>query len=203
MTGFREFVAIVLVECLLTVGFPQQSQATAATERSERIRQKVEQLGAGAEVRLMLRDQPQALRGTVESFDDSAFRLRQGGNEEQRAIRFADVTLLEFPQRKYHAGGSPDPVTVRRVAVELGVGFKVHMQTVDRNTFVGRIAKLDAQQLFLKIGEGGPVSVSYAQISELKPKRMSTLAKVGIGVGVTFGILFGVAAAVCGRGACS
>ena len=143
-----------------------------------------------------------ALRETVESFDDSVIRLRPGGTGEQRTVRYADVALLEFTKTKYRAEGPPDPVTVRRVAVELGVGRKVQVQTQDRNTLVGRIAKLDAEQLYLKIGEGGPVSVSYAQISELKPKRMSTLAKVGIAVGVTFGILLGVAVAVC-SGGCS
>jgi hypothetical protein len=65
---------------------------------------------------------------------------------------------------------------------------------------VGRIAKLDAEQLYLKIGEGGPVSVSYAQITELKVKRMSTLAKVGIGLGVAVGGIFVLAAAVCANG---
>jgi len=47
------------------------------------------------------------------------------------------------------------------------------------------------------------VSVSYAQITELKPKQMSTLLKVGIGVGVAFGILLVAATAVCASGACS
>ena len=86
MTGFRELVAIVLVGCLMPVGFPRQAQATAAAERGEAVRQKVEQLGAGAEVRVMLKDQQQALRGTVESIDDSAFRLRPGGAGEPKIV---------------------------------------------------------------------------------------------------------------------
>ena len=203
MTGFREFVAIVLVECLMPVGFPQQSQAEAAAERGEQFRLKVEQLGAGAEVRVMLKSQGNELRGTVESFDDSAVRLRPSGTGETRTVRYADVTLIEFAQRKYRAEGSPDPVTVLRVAVELGVGRKVQVRTRDSNTLVGRIAKLDAEQLFLKIGEGGPVSVSYAQITELKPRQMSGLVKLAIGVGVVFGILLGVAVAVCASGGCT
>jgi ribosomal protein L19 len=160
----------------------------------------LELLGTGAEVRVTLKGQQVALRETVESFDDSVIRLRPGGTGEQRTVRYADVALLEFTKTKYRAEGSPDPVTVRRVAVELGVGRKVQVQTQDRNTLVGRIAKLDAEQLYLKIGEGGPVSVSYAQITELKVKRMSTLAKVGIGLGVAVGGIFVLAAAVCANG---
>lgn len=205
MTGFREFVAIALVECLMPVGFPEQSQAMAAAERGEQFRLKVEQLGAGAEVRVMLKNQPNELRGTVESFDDSAFRLRPGETGEQKTVRYADVTRLEFAQRKYGAKGSStsDSTTVRRVAVELGVGRKVQVRTRDSNTLVGRIVKSDANQIYLKIGEGGPVSVSYAQITELKPKQMSGLVKLAMGVGVAFGILLVAAAAVCGSGACS
>jgi hypothetical protein len=89
------------------------------------------------------------------------------------------------------------------VAAELGVGRKVQVRTQDGNTFVGRIAKLDAGQLYLKVGDGGPVSVSYAQIIELKPKRVNAAVKIAIGVGVAFGILLGVAVAICGSGGCS
>jgi hypothetical protein len=53
-----------------------------------------------------------------------------------------------------------------------------------------------------RTGSSGPLNVFYAQVRELEPKRMSTLAKVGIGAGGTLGILFGVAAAVCAGGAC-
>jgi small nuclear ribonucleoprotein (snRNP)-like protein len=202
MTGFREFVAIALVECLFPVGFPQPAQAMAATARSEGFRQKVEQMGAGAEVRVTLKGQQATLRGTVESFDDSVVRLRPGGTGEPKTVRYGDVAQLEFTKTKYRAQGPPDPVTVRRVAVELGIGDKVQVQTQDRTTLVGRIASLDAEQLYLKIGEGGPVSVSYAQISELKPKRMRTLAKVGIGIGVFMGIVVVIGVGMCASGLC-
>jgi hypothetical protein len=87
--------------------------------------------------------------------------------------------------------------------VELGVGRKVQVRTRDSNTLVGRIVKSDANQIYLKIGEGGPVRVSYAQITELKPKQMSGLVKLAMGVGVAFGILLVAAVAVCDSGGCS
>jgi len=187
MTQFKQLVAIVLVAGLIPVGFPREAQATAAAERSEAYRQKVEQLGAGAEVRATLKGQQVTLRGTVESFDDSVVRLRRGGTGGQKIVPYADVTLLEITKRRYRAEGSPDPVTVRRVAVELGVGSKVRVQTQDRNKFVGRIAKLDTEQLYLNLGDRGPVGVSYAQISELKSKGMSLAAKIAIGGGLAGG----------------
>jgi small nuclear ribonucleoprotein (snRNP)-like protein len=188
MTGFREFVAISLVECLFPVGFPQEARAMAATARSEGIRQKVEQLGAGAEVLVQLKGQRIELRGTIESFDDSAIRLRPGRAGEQKTVRYADVTRIEFSQRKYRAEGPPDPGTVRRVVVELGVGRKVHVRTQDRNTLVGRIARLDAEQLSIKIGDGGPVNVSYAQIRELR-SGMSGVTKAVVYTATACGIL--------------
>jgi hypothetical protein len=115
VTAFRKFVAIALVECFLPVSLPQHAQAAAASERGERLHQKVEHLGAGAEVRAMLRDQRIEPRGTIESVDDSAFRLQPGGNGERRAVGCTDVTLLEFTQGKYRAEGSADPVTARHV----------------------------------------------------------------------------------------
>jgi small nuclear ribonucleoprotein (snRNP)-like protein len=204
MTGFKELVAIVLVGCLINVGFPQQAQAMAAAERGDEFRQKVEQLGAGAEVRVTRRDQQRALRGTVESFDDSAFRLRPGGTGEPTAVRYVDVTMLQFTKRKYRAEGSntPDPVTARRVAVELGVGSKVRVETHDGKTVVGKIVKVDEKQLNLDPGTNGPMSVSYAQMRELKPKGMSLTAKIGIPAAV-FGVLLVVGIATCASGGCA
>ncbi len=202
MTEFRGLVAIVLVGCIIPVGFPQQAQAMAAAERGEGFRQKVEQLGAGAEVRIMLRGQQQALRGTVESFDVSSFLLRSSGTADQRTVRYADVSFLAFTRSTYRAEGSPDPVTARRVAVELGVSRKVQLQTQDGKKVVGRIATLDKEQLNLDSGKGGPVNVPYAQIRELKPKGMSLAAKIGIPTAL-FGVLLIASIAKCASGGCS
>jgi len=185
MTVFRQLVALVAVAWLIPVGFPQQAQAMAAAERGEGFRQKVEQLGAGAEVRVMLRGQEQALHGTVESFNEATFILRSGKTVDQRLVRYDDVSSLAFTQRTYRAEGSPDLVTVRRVAVELGVGRNIQLQTQDGKKVVGRIAKLEQEQLNLDVGGSGPMNVPYAQIHELKPGEKSTLAKVGIIVGVS------------------
>lgn len=196
LTGIREFVAIALVGCLMHVGFLQQAQAMAAVERSCEFQQKVEQLGAGAGIRVTLKNQQKTPRGMVESFDDSAFRLQPGGNGERGTVRSADVTLLEFTQRKYRAEGSADPVRVRRVAVELGLGRKVQVRPRDSNALVGRIVNSDADQLYLKIGERGPVSVSCILITELKPRQMSGLVTLAMGAGVEAIIMLVAAAAV-------
>ena len=187
----RELVAIVAVACLINVGFPRQAQAMPAAERAEGLRQKVEQLGVGAEVRVILNDRQQTLRGTIESFDDSSFGLRARGAREQQTVRYVNVTLLEFTKTAYLAEGSnsSEPVTARRVAVEIGIGRRVQVQTQDGKTFVGTIAKLDEEQLYLNLSPSGPMNVSYATIRELKPKGFSAAKKVGIaaiaaGVGI-------------------
>lgn len=179
MTGFRELVAIVVVACLINVGFPQQAQAMAAAERDEGIRQKVEQLGVGAEVRVKLRNQEkQVFRGTIRSIDEFTFQFQPAGAGDRRTIRYADVTLLEFTKEKYRAVGSPDPVAARRVAVELGVGRKVRLTTQDRKSLVGRIARLELEQLSLDTGDGSPI-IAYSQMWELEP--LNTAAKGGLG----------------------
>jgi small nuclear ribonucleoprotein (snRNP)-like protein len=177
-----ELVAIVAVACLINVGFPRQAQAMAAAKRAEGFRQKVEQLGVGAEVRVTLNDKQQTLRGTIESFDDSSFGLRARGAGEKQTVRYVNVTLLEFTKTAYRAKGSnsSEPVTARRVAVELGIGSRVQVQTQDGKTFVGMVAKLDEEQLYLNLSASGPMNVSYATIRELKPKGLSAAKKVGI-----------------------
>ncbi len=75
----REIVPLALVACLACLWFSQPAQAMNAAERAEAFRQKVEQLGVGAEVRVTHKDRQQALQGTIESFDDSFFSLRPGG----------------------------------------------------------------------------------------------------------------------------
>jgi small nuclear ribonucleoprotein (snRNP)-like protein len=196
VTGFREFVAIALVECLLLVGFPQQAQAMAATERGEGFRQKVEQLGAGAEVRVTLKDQRQSLRGTVESFDDSAFRLRPGRGGEQQTVRYVDVWVLEFTKTKYHADGlsSSDPVTARRVAVELGVGSKVEVQLANNEKLEGKLGGVSDEGIILKQAKGSQIEerkIAFAEIKSIKTAR-STGGSIGLTVLVGLGVLVGV-----------
>jgi small nuclear ribonucleoprotein (snRNP)-like protein len=149
----------------------------------------VEQLGVGAEARATLKDQQKELRGTVESFDDSVFHIRPGRTGEPKTIRYADVALLEFTQNEYRAEGSPDPATVRRVAVELGIGRKVRVRTQDGNTLVGRIGKLDAEQLNLNVDKSGPMNVSYARVSELRRGGMGGVKRAVVYTAAAAGIL--------------
>jgi small nuclear ribonucleoprotein (snRNP)-like protein len=154
----------------------------AAAKRAEGFRQKVEKLGVGAEVRVTLNDQQQTLRGTIESFDDSSFGLRARGAGKEQTVRYVNLTLLEFTKTAYRAKGSDSsgPVTARRVAVELGIGRRVQVQTQDGKTSVGTIAKLEEEQLYLNLSASGPMNVSYATIRELKPKGLSVAKKLGI-----------------------
>ena len=104
--------------------------------------------------------------------------------------------MLEFTQRKYRAEGSADPVTVRRVAVELGIGCQVQVQTQDGKKVIGRIAKVDVEQLNLSLGGGGPMNVSFAQISELKPKGSTVGLWTLVGLGVAVVVVLAIDAAV-------
>jgi hypothetical protein len=53
------------------------------------------------------------------------------------------------------------------------------VQTRDRKVFVGRITKLDEEQLYVDAGGSGSMDASFTQIRELKPKELSAARKVG------------------------
>ncbi len=190
MTRFRKVVTVLVVPCLINVGFAQQAQGRTAVDRSEEFRRKVQQLGSGAELRIGLKN-GREFRGIVESFDDSGFRVQPRGDKVWERVPYADLTSLALTMSGYSAKGFPDPVVVRRVAVELGVGRKVRLQTQGGEKLNGRIARLDREQLFISVNVQGeePMSVPYAQIRELRAGMSGARKALVIGA-VVCGVVF-------------
>jgi ribosome maturation factor RimP len=180
---FRGFLAITIAASLAF----GQSLSPRAAERGEKIREKVERLGPGADVRVQDR-QGNTLRGTVESFDDSGFHLKT--KDEDKVFRYYDVNLLELAKRNYSAQESPDPAAARRVALEMGLGRKVDVKTTAGEKYTGKILRVDAEELAIELTHVGSVSIAipYSRMQGLKVSHLPLAAKIGIGVGVGFGV---------------
>jgi hypothetical protein len=99
------------ISIAVSLVFGQAAQLRAA-EPGQKIREKVESLGPGADVRVY-GGQETPLRGTIESFDDSTFRLMRG--ETSKLFRYDEVNVLELSQKSYLAERGPDPEAAPRV----------------------------------------------------------------------------------------
>lgn len=93
MRTVNQFLAILMVTCLVPAGFRSSMEAAQSNApRSLRVRDKVTQLGDGAEVRVTLKDEMQ-LRGSIEAIADSSFGLRTRLGGDARQVLYANVRL--------------------------------------------------------------------------------------------------------------
>ena len=171
----RQAVAVIAAACLLPVNGWGQAATAPLTGKAVKIRQKAEQLGIGADVRVRLRTD-ERLQGRIDSAGEASFVIEQRQARGKRPIRYEDVTLLEFATKEFRADKRPDAADARRVAVELGEGATVTLKTKDGRTLKGRLDKVDPEQLMITMGDRGSANVAYSEVQLLKG-RMSGRAK--------------------------
>ncbi len=174
-------LAISIVASLaLGQGYPLR-----AAERGEKIREKVERLGPGADVRVYDR-QGNPLRGIIDRFDDSAIHLKTG--EMDTVFRYNEINSLELAKKTYSAEGEVDPAAARRVAPEIGLGRKVVVKTTAGETFTGNLIRVDAEELAIGTRDTASMAVPYSEMRELKRWRVPLPARIAIGAGVGFAV---------------
>ncbi len=183
MHGIRGSLAIAItISLALGQGLP-----VVAAERADRVREKVERLGAGADVRVY-DSNGNPLRGIIESFDESGFHLRL--KETDKTFRYHEVNVLELAQSTYSAKGEPNPAAARRLALEMGPGTKVAVRTTTGASITGKIVRVDGEELAIGTKTAGSIAVRYSDMRELKRSSiMPVMAKVGIGAVVGIGFV--------------
>ncbi len=174
MRFLKEPIAVLVAACLISASLPKRVQAAEdSVGPAAKIRSKVEQLGSGAKVRLTLKDGG-TITGVVESFDDTGFRLEPTRSANRSKLRYTDVSSLEFAQKNYKTEGTPDAVTVRRTALELGIGRRVEIKTTGAETLHGHITDIRTDELALNQGDRGAMTLPYAQVSAIKGNRSAS-----------------------------
>jgi len=174
MQMFKQFLAMLMVTCLVPSDFRIAAAAGKDATHGSRIQGKVTQLGEGAEVRLSLKSGTQ-MRGSLESITDSTFNVKERGTGNSRRVLFTEVSELHFVKSKYRTEGQVDPVQVRRVAIELGEGRIVGVRTADGTSLKGRLTKVETDRLTVSRRSAEPTVVPYVQVQELKAKTSNVL----------------------------
>jgi ribosome maturation factor RimP len=161
------------------------ARAQAATRMDPK--QRVEQFGEGAELKLKLKN-GENLRGHVESIAAESFVFSPQEQDTDREIAYADLERVNYPHRGYKAEGTPDPVAAKRMVVQLGVGEHIMVQVSPTEKVRGHIVAIEEDQfVILPDRQSSTRAVPYNSVHKVN-KNLS--------FGATIAILAGIAAAV-------
>jgi hypothetical protein len=180
---------------------PKRSQKEL--QRQASLREKAEFFGPGAQIRITLRGGSSAAdqgEGEIDEISESSFKLK---TKESGLLmyEYRQLESLHLKQVSYKSIGQPDPVQVRRVAYELGIGNKVNLDLIDLKRFSGIIQSFEKES-FVVASNKNPVSVQYGEVKAIDKMKFPAWGKVAIVAGVVAGLLIALMYAACGSGGC-
>jgi hypothetical protein len=139
---FKKTISLVLAGTLMHTAAGLESILAASNaekqaEHAGQVKTTVSQLGVGAEVMVMLKNEP-SIRGKVQGIEDENFLLSRKGDARPRSIRYAQVSQVNLAKLSYRAAGSPDATEVRRVVAAIGRDKQAELMLADGKRFQGR-----------------------------------------------------------------
>jgi ribosome maturation factor RimP len=162
-------------------------RAASTQPTQDEFRQRVEQFGIGTELKLKLQN-GEKLRGAVESIGTDSFVLVPKDEAAPREVAFHDLKSLRYPSRGYEAQAAPDPLSARRMVVQLGVGEHIMVKLGPEQKVRGHIREIhDDHFVVLPDGQSNTIRVPYDSVWKVN-KNLS--------FGATIAIVVGIAAAV-------
>src|ERR1700676_4302686 len=136
----HDSICIGLIGCMLLVpisdvaAYPQPAMPSNLNS----VKQQVEQIGVGAEVKLKLAG-GEKLRGNLQAIDDQGFVLDSGQRASHRRITYDQVARVTLASLVYRASGAPDPIAASRVVAGLGVGHHILVKATEGKGYDGNI----------------------------------------------------------------
>jgi hypothetical protein len=201
MFNWQKFIATGLAACMLVLPFGDLAvslQAKAPKEPTA-LKQKVELLGVGANVKVQPKNGPQ-LRGSISAIEDNGFRLGSKGTASPEFVSYDQVSFLEYIHGSYKAAGQPDPVEARRVIAGHGIGQRLTLTLSGSPALTGRTQVVDQEHFtFLPDHQSQPVQISYTDLQHAKRKGFPLWAGIAIAGGIA-GVVLGVGAYLLSRG---
>jgi len=177
------------------IGVPEEKGSVARNksskelEREAAFKEKVDLFGPGAQIRVVLRNTSTSVeyKGEIDEIAADSFKLRT--NDRTLPIRYDQIGTLNLKERSYKAQGQPDPVQVRRVAAEIGIGQKVKVELASAKRFSGIMQSVDKEKILIGSREN-PVPVRLDDVRMLEKSHLPAWAKVVIAVGaVSVGLM--------------
>ena len=181
----RDSICIGLVGCMLLLpindvaAYPQP--ATASNLSS--VKQQVEQIGVGAEVKLKLAG-GEKVRGNIQAIDDQGFVLDSGQQASHRRINYGQVARVTLASLVYRASGVPDPIAASRVVAGLGAGHHIVVKTTEGKEYHGNIQVIDEDHfVIVPDHQTASVQIAYTQVHYVE-QNLSKGAKIAIVVAI-------------------
>jgi ribosome maturation factor RimP len=180
MNSWRKHTVIGLVICLLQLSLADGAFSADTTVPNPSLtRQRVDQFGVGAKVKVELTN-GQKFKGSIQSIEDGGFLLAAAKAGSPTRVPYGDVAQLNLAKNTYKATGQPDPVEVRRVVAELGVGHHIMLKTAEAKEYHGNIVAIEAESFtVLPDHTTVPVEIAYSQTLRMGP-NLSKGAKIAI-----------------------
>jgi ribosome maturation factor RimP len=197
----HDSICIGLIGCMLLVplndvaAYPQP----ATPPNLDSVKQQVEQIGVGAEVKLKLAGGAK-LRGNLQAIDDQGFVLDRGQQESHRRITYDQVARVTLASLVYRASGAPDPIAASRVVAGLGVGHHIVVKTTEGREYHGNI-QIIGEDHFVMVTDHPATSVpiAYTRVHYVE-QNLSKGAKIVIVVAVVLAVAVVVTAVVVKAG---
>jgi hypothetical protein len=161
---------IVLVFC---IGILPVSDVAAlggeAPHGPDRVKQQVNQFGAGANLKVQLAD-GKKLKGSVVSLGEDGFELRAKSGDSPRHIAYNNVNEVKLATLVYRAKAAPDAVEARRVVLGLGVGKHIMVKTAAGKEYHGLIVAIEEGGFaVMPDKQATAVQIAYNDVLQLGP----------------------------------
>jgi hypothetical protein len=175
-------------------------QSTKELKRQAALSEKVELMGLGAQIRVVMRGSANlTYEGAIDEIAADSFKLKM--KDQTLPIQYGQVEVLSLRARAYKTRGQPDPVQVRQVVADMGVGENAKVKLVSNDRFNGTIRSIEKEG-FVVASKGNPVSVKYGEVQEIEKKKFPAWGKVAIAAGVVVGLLAALVYSACGSAGC-
>ena len=186
----RDSICLGLIGCMLLIpindvaAYPQP--ATQSNVNS--VKQQVEQIGVGAEVKLKLAG-GEKLRGEIQAIDDQGFVLDSGQQASHRRLTYDQVARVMLASLVYRASGVPDPIAAGRVVAGLGVGHHIVVKTTEGREYHGNIQMIGEDHFaMVPDHQTASVQIAYTQVHYVE-QNLSKGAKIAIVVAVVLAVV--------------
>ena len=197
MNVIRDSICAGLMGCILILplndvaAYPRPATPSSLSS----IKQQVQQIGVGAEVKLKLAG-GEKVRGNIQAIDDQGFVLDGGKQAAHRRIDYDNVARVTLASLVYRATGVPDPIAAGRVVMGLGAGHHIVVKTTAGKEYHGNIQVIgEAYFVIVPDHQTGSVQIAYTQVRYVE-QNLSKGAKIAIVVGVILVVAVVVTAVV-------
>jgi ribosome maturation factor RimP len=183
MKRWRKHTVIGLVICLMQLSLADVAFSADTTMPNPSLtRQRVDQFGVGAKVKVQLTN-GQKFKGPIQSIEDGGFLLAAAKGGSPTQVPYGDVAKLNLTKNTYKAAGQPDSVEVRRVVAELGMGHHIMVKTSGATEYHGNIVAIAADSFtVLPDHTAAPIPIAYYNVQQMGP-NLSRNALIAILVG--------------------